>query len=366
MVTRGETRRTVLTRDATVRIVEGMTTTQKSVIPTPPPSTDEPPPPAVHVRGLRRTYGHGPSAYEAVRGVDLDVPTGSITALLGTNGAGKTSTLEVIEGLAFATGGELSVLGLDPIADRATIRRRTGVLLQRSGFSGDLTVRETLRLWSAITTNPRPVDTMLELLSLDRRADVRMLALSGGEARRVDLAVTLMGSPELVILDEPTTGLDPESRREVWRLVSDLRDSGGTVLITTHYLEEAETLADRLEIMHAGRIVRSGTPTEIAEGHPSTISFANAPDLPGDLAGIRQVVHEHGRTTLQTDALQSSLSDLLAWAARTEVELDDLDARSPSLESVFLSIADGRDSAAVAPTDTIAPLTPSLPEGTLR
>ena len=138
---------------------------------------------------------------------------------------------------------------------------------------------------------------MLALLSLEERADVRMLALSGGETRRVDLACTLMGSPELVILDEPTTGLDPESRREVWRLVSDLRDGGATVLITTHYLEEAEALADRLEIMHAGRIVRSGTPTEIAAGHPSTISFADVSGVPGDLAGIRRVVHEHGRTT---------------------------------------------------------------------
>ncbi len=342
-----------------------MTTTHTIRRPTTPRSSGEPLAFAVRVRGLRRTYGHGPSAYEAVRGVDLDVPTGSITALLGTNGAGKTSTLEVLEGLAPATDGEVSVLGLDPIADRDAIRRRTGVLLQRSGFSGDLTVRETLRLWSATLTNPRPVDEMLELLSLRERADVRMLALSGGETRRVDLASTLMASPELVILDEPTTGLDPESRRAVWRLVSDLRDGGATVLITTHYLEEAETLADRLEIMHAGRIVRSGTPTEIAEGHPSTISFANAPDVPGDLAGVGRVLHEYGRTTLETDALQSSLSGLLAWASLNQVELDELDARSPSLESVFLSIADGRDAAAT-PTDTIAPLIPSLPEGILR
>jgi ABC-2 type transport system ATP-binding protein len=321
----------------------------------------DPSAPAIRVRGLRRTYGHGPSAYEAVRGVDLDVPAGSITALLGTNGAGKTSTLEVIEGLAPATGGMVSVLGLDPIADRAALRSRTGILLQRSGFSGDLTVRETLRLWSATLTNPRPVDEMLVLLSLEQRADVRMLALSGGETRRVDLACALMGSPELVILDEPTTGLDPESRREVWRLVSDLRDGGATVLLTTHYLEEAETLAERLEIMHAGRIVRSGTPTEIAAGHPSTISFASVPDLPGDLAGVRRVVHGHTRTTLETDVLQQTLSDLLAWAALNTVELEDLDARSASLESVFLSIADGREPAAGASQEARI-----LEEGALR
>ena len=285
------------------------------------------------------------SAYKAVRGVDLDVQAGSITALLGTNGAGKTSILEVIEGLAPATGGEVSVLGLDPVGDRGALRRRTGVLLQRSGFSGDLTVRETLRQWGGTLTAPRPVDEMLALLSLTERADVRMLALSGGEARRVELAAALMGSPELVILDEPTTGLDPESRRAVWRIVSDLRDGGATVLLTTHYLEEAEALADRLEIMHAGRIVRSGTPTEIARGHASTISFAGAPDVPRDLAGVSRIVHDHGRTTLVTDALQHSLSDLLTWAGHHGIALEDLDARSPSLESVFLSIADGRDSA---------------------
>jgi ABC-2 type transport system ATP-binding protein len=299
--------------------------------------------PAVRVRGLRRTYGNGATAFEAVRGVDLDVPTGSITALLGTNGAGKTSTLEVIEGLAPATHGEVSVLGLDPVADRAAIRRRSGVLLQRSGFSGDLTVRETLRMWSGTVTTPRPVDEMLALLTLEDRADVRMLALSGGETRRVDLACTLMGSPELVILDEPTTGLDPESRRDVWRLLSDLRDGGATVLLTTHYLEEAETLADRLEIMHAGRIVRSGTPTEIAAGHPSTISFATVAELPEGLPGVSRAVDERGRTTLETGALQRSLTELLTWAERNRIALEDLEARSPSLESVFLAIADGDD-----------------------
>jgi ABC-2 type transport system ATP-binding protein len=306
------------------------------------------PAPAIRVRGLRRSYGQGASVYEAVRGVDLDVPTGSITALLGTNGAGKTSTLEVIEGLAPASGGEVDVLGLHPVADRAVLRRRTGVLLQRSGFSGDLTVRETLRLWSATLTAPRSVEDMLVLLGLEQRADVRMLALSGGETRRVDLACTLMGDPELVILDEPTTGLDPESRREVWRLVSALRDRGATVLLTTHYLEEAETLADRLEIMHAGAIVRSGTPTEIAAGYPSTISFATVDGVPEDLAGVRRSFRENGRTTLETDALQRSLSDLLAWSAHVGRPLEGLDARSPSLETVFLSIADGREPASKA------------------
>jgi ABC-2 type transport system ATP-binding protein len=341
-----------------------MTSTRATATRTAPRSGGDPPAPAIQVRGLRRTYGQGPSAYEAVRGVDLDVAAGSITALLGTNGAGKTSILEVLEGLAPATAGTVRMFGLDPIADRAAIRSRTGVLLQRSGFSGDLTVRETLRMWSGTITAPRKVDEMLELLSLGQRADVRMLALSGGETRRVDLACTLMGNPELVVLDEPTTGLDPESRRTVWQLVSDLRDAGATVLITTHYLEEAETMADRLEIMHAGRIVRSGSPTQIAAGHPSTISFAELPgslSAPERLAGIHGVAHEYGRTVMQTDRLQATLSDLLTWAALDHITLHDLDARSPSLETVFLAIADGRDLGA-SPAEPH----PNRTEGALR
>ncbi|GAB3254746.1 ABC transporter ATP-binding protein [Kineosporia babensis] len=315
---------------------------------------------AVRVRGLRRTYGTGASAFEAVRGVDLDVPVGSITALLGTNGAGKTSTLEIIEGLAEPSAGSVEVLGRNPVTDRAAVRRRTGVLLQRSGFSGDLTVRETLKLWGGTLSAPRPVEEMIDLLDLRGRADTRVLSLSGGETRRVDLACTLMGGPELVVLDEPTTGLDPESRREVWALISGLREAGATVLVTTHYLDEAETLADRLEIMHAGQIVRSGTPTQIAAGHPSTISFSRLEQLPEGISGVTHRREEYGRTILQTQDLQTSLAHLLAWAGGNGVRLDSLDARSPSLESVFLAIADGRDPISPESSET------ELLEGSLR
>ena len=202
------------------------------------------------MRGLRRTYGSGDDAFEAVRGIDLTVATGTIHALLGVNGAGKTSALDVLEGLAEADGGQVRVLGLDPIADRTAVRRRTGVLLQRSGFVGDLTVAETVRMWSATVTDARPVAESLEMLDLTRHADTRMRALSGGEHRRVDLACTLAGRPDLVMLDEPTTGLDPESRRAVW--LARAAEQGATVLLTTHYLEEAETLADQVSIMRAG------------------------------------------------------------------------------------------------------------------
>lgn len=319
-----------------------MNTTQVTRSPDAIPSVTDA---AISVRGLRRRYGRGAAVFEAVRGLDLTVPEGTVTALLGTNGAGKTSTLEVIEGLGRATDGQVEVLGLDPIADRAEVRRRTGVLLQSTGFSGDLTVAETARLWHATLSTPRPVDEALAMLDLGGRAGVKVSALSGGEKRRLDLALTLMGRPEVVMLDEPTTGLDPESRREVWRLVRGLRDAGATVLLTTHYLDEAEALADRLEIMHAGRIVRSGTAGEIAEGHPSTITFDRLhralPDLPAATVDPESVADP--RTTLRTTDLQVTLTALLDWARDETVRIDGLDARTASLESVFLAIADGDD-----------------------
>lgn len=286
--------------------------------------TPAPQGPALEIRGLRRTYGSGTSAYEAVRGVDLTVERGSLLALLGTNGAGKTSTMEVAEGLAAPSAGEVRVFGLDPVADRAETRRLTGVVLQVSGFSGDLTVAETLEMEAATVTDPRPVAEVQTLVDLDHRAETRVLSLSGGERRRLDLACALLGRPRLLMLDEPTTGLDPESRRRVWDLVRDLRDDGAAVLLTTHYLDEAEELADRIAIMHAGEIVREGTLGEVVAQQPSTVRWTT-PD---------------GEThTRETDNLQGTLTELLTWAAEHDVRLSGLDARSASLESTFLAIA---------------------------
>ncbi|CAA9368398.1 MAG: Efflux ABC transporter, ATP-binding protein [uncultured Nocardioides sp.] len=306
-------------------------------------STSSPTTPHIEVRGLRRTYGTGAEAFEAVRGIDLVVDAGTVVALLGTNGAGKTSALEVVEGLAPASGGEVRVLGLDPVADRALVRRRTGVLLQVSGFPADLTVAETLRMWAATMTAPRPVEEGMAQLDLVDRADVRVRSLSGGELRRLDLACALLGDPEVVLLDEPTTGLDPESRRRVWDLVRNLRDRGRSVLLTTHHLEEAEALADRVAIMHAGRIVREGTPAELSAGHPSTVRFAGVGALAGlaHLPGATRVATDRGTTTVETSDLQTTLTALLVHAADHGVRLDRLEARSASLESVFLAIAAG-------------------------
>ncbi len=298
--------------------------------------------PAIEVHDLHRVYGSGSSAFEAVGGVDLRVEPGTIHSLLGVNGAGKTSLLEVIEGLATPSAGTVRVLGLDPITHRAEVRRRVGVLLQRSGFSGDLTVRETLTMWAATVTDARPVDESLELLDLGGRGAVRMRALSGGEQRRVDLACTLTGRPEVLMLDEPTTGLDPESRHRVWDLVRGLRDDGVAVLVTTHYLEEAEALADRISIMRSGRIVVSGTLEEVVAGQPSVISF-RTPDREMPLLGAARTRRVAGHTVVETDELQRTLTTMLAWAERHDVRLDDLAARAASLESVFLDLAEGRE-----------------------
>ncbi|MEV7786638.1 ABC transporter ATP-binding protein [Streptomyces sp. NPDC088106] len=296
----------------------------------------------IEVTDLRRVYGGG---FEAVRGIDFSVRRGEIFALLGTNGAGKTSTVELLEGLAAPAGGRVRVLGHDPYTDRAVIRPRTGVMLQEGGFPSELTVAETARMWAGCVSGARPEEEVLTLVGLGTRTGVRVKQLSGGQRRRLDLALALLGDPEVLFLDEPTTGLDPEGRRETWELVSALRDRGTTVLLTTHYLEEAEFLADRLAIMHEGRIAATGTPAEVTASEPSRITF----DLPegyfaGDLPPLAELgVSDHtvdGRTVrLHTSELQRAATALLVWADRAGVELHRLDVRSASLEEAFLRIA---------------------------
>ncbi|GAB2733105.1 ABC transporter ATP-binding protein [Streptomyces bullii] len=296
----------------------------------------------IEVTDLRRVYGGG---FEAVRGIGFAVRRGEIFALLGTNGAGKTSTVELLEGLAPPAGGRVRVLGHDPYADRAAVRPRTGVMLQEGGFPSELTVAETTRMWAGCVSGARPPQEALRLVGLVEKADVRVKQLSGGERRRLDLALALLGKPEVLFLDEPTTGLDAEGRRDTWELVRALRDGGTTVLLTTHYLEEAENLADRLAILHQGRIAAAGTPAEVTASQPSRISF----DLPdgyflGDLPPLAELGvcgHEtDGRVVrLRTRELQRAATGLLVWAERAGVELRRLDVRSASLEEAFLGIA---------------------------
>lgn len=303
----------------------------------------------IEVTDLRRAYGGG---FEAVRGISFTVARGEVFALLGTNGAGKTSTVELLEGLAAPSGGRVRVLGHDPYRERAAVRPRTGVMLQEGGFSSELTVAETARMWAGCTSGARPEGEILARVGLTGKARVRVKQLSGGERRRLDLALALLGDPEVLFLDEPTTGLDAEGRRETWELVRALRDTGTTVLLTTHYLEEAAGLADRLAILRQGRVAASGTPAEVTADQPSRISF----DLPdghflGDLPPLAELGvcgHEMtGRTVrLSTHELQRTATAVLVWAERAGVELHGLDMRSASLEEAFLGIAREREPSA--------------------
>ncbi|MEU8777446.1 ABC transporter ATP-binding protein [Streptomyces sp. NPDC048606] len=294
----------------------------------------------IRAEGLRRAYSGG---FEAVRGVSFSVRRGEVFALLGTNGAGKTSTVELLEGLAAPTGGRVRVFGLDPHARRDSVRPRTGVMLQEGGFPSDLSVAETVRMWGGLTTGARPAAEALELVGLAARAGVRVKQLSGGERRRLDLALALLGRPEVLFLDEPTTGMDPEGRRDTWDLVRELRDRGTTVLLTTHYLEEAEALADRLAILHEGEIVLTGTPAEVTATHPARIRFVLPAAVPASRLPLELRAAADGpRVEIRTERLQDDLGRLLRWAHDAGVELSGLDARSASLEEAFLDIAQGR------------------------
>ncbi|MFD5033145.1 ABC transporter ATP-binding protein [Streptomyces sp. NPDC058220] len=293
--------------------------------------------PVIETDELRRTYSGG---FTAVDGVSFSVARGELFALLGTNGAGKTSTVELLEGLARPSGGTVRVLGHDPYKERAAVRPQIGVMLQEGGFPSDLTVAETVRMCAGCTSGARPTDEALSLVGLGKRSGVRVKQLSGGERRRLDLALALLGRPDVLFLDEPTTGLDAEGRRDTWELVRALRDGGTTVLLTTHYLEEAESLADRLAIMHQGRIVVTGTPAEVTAARPARIRFVlpsgvDASRLPLSLtAGV-----EGRQVEIRTQRLQRDLGELLRWAEESDVQLEGLDARSASLEEAFLDIA---------------------------
>lgn len=320
-------------QDATVHGIHGSTS-----------GTAAPRETVIRVEGLERRYGRGRDSHLAVAGIDLEIRRGELFALLGTNGAGKTSTLEVLEGLARPTGGTVSVFGLDPYRDRRHVRPRQGLMLQTGGFPTDLTTAEALRMWTSTLSAPRPVSEVLAQVDLADRSWTRISSLSGGEVRRLDLACAIAGEPELLFLDEPTTGLDPESRARAWELIRALKENGTTIVLTTHYLDEAETLADELAIMHRGRIVRRGTVEEVVAGHPATIRATLPIDAPADVPAL-PAIHgsstrdRKGRLEITTDRLEDDLLALLSWSREQGVELSGLDARAASLESVFLEIA---------------------------
>ena len=276
---------------------------------------------AIAVRGLRKSYGD----LEAVRGVDFEIEQGEVFGLLGPNGAGKTTTVEILEGYRKRDAGEVSVLGHDPQSPGPDFRQRIGVVLQQSELWPNITVRETHWIFAGYYERPRDVDEVIELVGLAEKRDARVKTLSGGQRRRLDLGVALVGDPDLVFLDEPTTGFDPAARRAAWEMIRSLRSLGKTVLLTTHYLDEAEQLADRVAVLRSGRIVRVGTPRELTSGGPEVeIRYRrNGEELVVRTAEPTRVLHE-----------------LTSAAVARGEELERLEVRRPTLEDVYLALVE--------------------------
>jgi ABC-2 type transport system ATP-binding protein len=284
--------------------------------------------PAIEVHDLRKRYG----SYEAVRGIDIAVQRGEVFGLLGPNGAGKTTTVEILEGYRARDGGEVAVLGHDPGRRSRELRRRIGIVLQSGGIYSHITPRESLRHWAGLYPRPRDVEEVLELVGLREKADARCRTLSGGQLRRLDFALALIGDPELIFLDEPTTGFDPEARRAAWETVRSLRALGKTILLTTHYLDEAQALADRVAIVKDGRILAIGPPRELGVG-----------------ASHYRIAYRDGSGQLverETDDPTGLLHTLTAEALARGERLEELSVGRPSLEDVYLELTADAESPA--------------------
>jgi ABC-2 type transport system ATP-binding protein len=273
---------------------------------------------AISVSGLRKSYG----ALEAVRGIAFEVDTGEVFGLLGPNGAGKTTTVEILEGYRQRDAGEVRVLGFDPGRAERAFRERIGVVLQQSELWPILTVREVHRVFAGYYSHPRDVDEVVELVGLAEKRDQQVKSLSGGQKRRLDLGVALVGDPDLVFLDEPTTGFDPAARRNAWALVRSLRDLGKTVLLTTHYLDEAQQLADRVAVLRDGVIVKIGKPSELTASAGVRISY----------------VRDGQEVVLETDEPTKALHELTTRALAEGFELEGLEVRRATLEDVYLDL----------------------------
>jgi ABC-2 type transport system ATP-binding protein len=298
----------------------------------------------ISVEGLTKRYGD----VEAVRGIDLDVHRGEIFAFLGPNGAGKTTTVEILEGFRTASSGTVSVLGADPAHAGPAWRNRVGAVLQESHAEPGLTVRECLELYAGYYAKPRSIAETISLVGLQGKADTLGDHLSGGQRRRLDVALALIGDPELVFLDEPTTGFDPSARRAAWDVIDGLRDLGKTVFLTTHYMDEAEKLADRIAVIANGAIVAEGTPQTLGgrDRLAATIRFTpprgvGAADLPEALRLLLEPA-SNGTIALRSESPLVHVRALADWASGSGFDLPDLDVRRPTLEDVYLALTDKR------------------------
>jgi ABC-2 type transport system ATP-binding protein len=283
----------------------------------------------------------------AVRGVDLTIEEGETLALLGPNGAGKTTTVEILEGFRGRDAGEVSVLGMDPATGGRVLRRRMGIVLQECGIDQFLTVREVADLYAGYYDHPRDVDEVIALVGLSEKAGSRVRQLSGGQQRRIDLALGLIGDPELIFLDEPTTGFDPSARRGAWDVVAQLASLGKTIVLTTHYMDEAQHLADRVVVMARGQIVADGPPDRLVstEEQAAVIRFRLSggpppPDLPVAVQWDGDAAH------LETDDVTAVVHRLTGWALERGRELEGLTVTRPSLEDVYLQLTEGAEDAA--------------------
>jgi ABC-2 type transport system ATP-binding protein len=303
---------------------------------------------AITVDSLRKLYG----SLVAVDDLSFSVEAGEVFALLGPNGAGKTTTVEILEGHRHRTAGQVDVLGHDPQDGGRAFRERIGIVLQEAGFDEDFTVRELVRLYGGMYPRRRDVDEVIDAVGLAEKRRARVKTLSGGQRRRLDLALGLVGAPELLFLDEPTTGFDPTARRRAWELVEGLREEGTTVLLTTHYLDEAEHLADRVGVIVHGRLVALGSPQDLGAGHrAAVVSFRLPPGWEGtDLPALDGVPTVEGlEWNLATDHPTDALHTLTTWAMDRHVEIPALSVSRPSLEDVYLELV-----RAHSPEDEIA------------
>jgi ABC-2 type transport system ATP-binding protein len=293
--------------------------------------------PTVRVRGLVKSYG----PVQAVRGIDLDIHPGEIFALLGPNGAGKTTTIEILEGYRSRDSGEVLVLGHDPGRERAKIKPRVGIVLQKTGVDRYLTVAETIQLFASYYPRPRPVDEVIDLVGLDAKRGARVTTLSGGQLRRLDMAVALAGDPDLLFLDEPTSGFDPSARREAWHVVKSLAALGKTILLTTHYMDEAQYLADRVAVIAAGQIVAEGPPATL--GHRDLAGARiryRTPDGASPPDGLAWTLAANGFTEIASADVVADLHRLTGWALTNAITLDGLEVTRPTLEDVYLQLTD--------------------------